>query len=545
MKRKEKNFMRLIIAIIAVYITAITATANVTKNITLKDDVNKKEVAEKNLPKTTEKKDSAKATEQKEVQKDIDSKKAVTEKVKEDLPKTENVKKDLPKEIINYSFANKMRVPVYNNLTEQKVIDKISKGTRVEVLATQELETVKKTKHKKKDGTFEIQLTSIKTSWTEVRYEKDRKTKKAWIKSDSLAAKREDVLAKNLRNLDFKEIPKKDYPNNPKRNDVKGIYVSSSSAGYPKRMKDFIQLTKESPINAFVIDVKDDSGIILFKTEAEKKYLGANRKYFPVKDIKKFVKTLKDNNIYLIARIVSFKDPRYSKLFPAKAITNRANGLPYTKKDGVRWVTAYDRNLWEYNIAIAKEAAAAGFDEIQFDYVRFPASNGGKLDKQLDYKNYKNETKPQAIQEYLKYARKELEPLDVYVSADVYGQVGSSHDDMGLGQYWEGISNVVDYISPMEYPSHYGKGVYGLQNPDANPYKTVYYCTLDGINRNANIDSPSNIRPWIQAFTAPWVKGHITYGKPELKAQIKALKDLGINEYLLWNASNKYEMARY
>jgi hypothetical protein len=255
------------------------------------------------------------------------------------------------------------------------------------------------------------------------------------------------------------------------------------------------------------------------------------------------MKKLKDNNIYAIARIVSFKDPSYTKTHPDRAIAYKDSGKPFSNSDGLIWATAYDRQLWEYNVAVAKEAAKAGFNEIQFDYVRFPASNNGKLDKNLNYRNINNETKAKAIQEYLQYAYKELSQEHVYIGADVYGSVGSTSNDMGIGQYWEGISNVVDYICPMMYPSHYGRGVYGLNVPDANPYETIYKCTEDSLDRNALIPTPAGIRPWIQDFTAGWVKGHINYGEKEVRAQIKALEDNGINEFLLWNAANKYTEA--
>ena len=259
-----------------------------------------------------------------------------------------------------------------------------------------------------------------------------------------------------------------------------------------------------------------------------------------IKDINVLMKKLKDNNIYTIARIVSFKDPIYTETYPERAIVYKDTKKPFTNSDNLTWATAYDRQLWEYNISVAKEAIAAGFNEVQFDYVRFPASNGGKLDKILDYRNLKNESKAQVLQEYLKYARKELSPLQAYISADVYGLVSSVEDDMALGQYWEGISSVVDYISPMVYPSHYGNGTYGLSIPDAFPYETVFNSGRDAIRRNNIISTPATIRPWIQDFTASWVKGHIKYGDTQVAEQIRALKENGIDEYLLWNASNRY-----
>lgn len=376
------------------------------------------------------------------------------------------------------------------------------------------------------------------TVWLNVKFKDNLEEKSGWIKKENTSDKKVSMIYEAYKNLDFSPIEKKTYPNNP-RVKVKGVYLTIYSAG-TKRLDTLIEMTKRTEINAFVIDVKDDDGNLLFPMKAGEKYAPkANNKNY-VKDIAPFMKKLKDNNIYTIARIVSFKDPIYTEANPNKAIVFKDSGKPFTNSDNLRWATAYDKNLWEYNIAVAKEAAAAGFNEIQFDYVRFPASDGGKLDKILDYRNVDNETKPQAIQNYLKYARKELSPLGVYISADIYGLVSLVQDDMGLGQYWEAVSNVVDYVSPMMYPSHYANGVYGLSVPDAFPYETVYNSTRDAIWRNKNIKIPGVIRPWIQDFSATWVKGHISYGKTQVEDQIRALKNNGVDEYLLWNAFNKY-----
>jgi hypothetical protein len=299
-------------------------------------------------------------------------------------------------------------------------------------------------------------------------------------------------------------------------------------------------MSKRTKINTFVIDVKDDNGHMLFKTKAADKYSPDANNHITVKDIAALMKKLKENNIYAVARIVSFKDPTYTKQHTDRAIIYKDSGKPFTNSDGLIWASAYDRELWAYNVEVSKEAAEVGFNEIQFDYVRFPASNGGRLDKSLDYRNTTGESKPQAIQDYLKYAREQLSPLNVYISADVYGLVGSVADDMSLGQYWEAVSNVVDYICPMMYPSHYANGTYGLSIPDAFPYETIYHSTKDSVARNKNIDTPAGIRPWIQDFTAPWVKGHIKYTDKQVADQIKALEENGVKEYLLWNAGNRY-----
>ncbi|PAB57413.1 putative glycoside hydrolase [Anaeromicrobium sediminis] len=363
--------------------------------------------------------------------------------------------------------------------------------------------------------------------------------KEGYIAAEYTVKDRRELLSEKLRNLDFSPQNKvESYPSNPKQ-EVRGVYVTLYSASNSK-IDELIEMTKRTKINAFVIDVKDDNGNMLFKTEAAEKYAPDANKRAPIKDVAALMKKLKDNNIYAIARIVSFKDPTYAKAHPDRVIVYRSNNKPYTKSDGLIWASAHDRELWNYNVAVAKEAAKAGFNEIQFDYVRFPASNGGKLDKVLDYRNTKGESKPETIQNYLKFAREQLSPEEVYIGADVYGLVGSVTDDMGLGQYWEAVSNVVDTINPMMYPSHYANGTYKLSVPDAYPYETLYYGTKDAINRNKNIETPASIRPWIQDFTAKWVKGYIKYGPKEVEAQVRALDELGIKEYMLWNAANRY-----
>ena len=433
---------------------------------------------------------------------------------------------------INYDYVTE-KIKIYSDENKKENIGTLIKGTRVNVYNTKEI--VKKSKDKKGN---EIEK---KTLMKRITYKEVNKTKVAWIESGYLVPTLNEAVDERFKNLDFTEKVKKEYKDN-KRIKVRGLYVSAHSVALKGRLDELIELAKKNNINAFIIDVKGDYGELTFPmSEDIDKYTKSANKSPIIKDIEPVIKKLKDNGIYAIARIVSFKDTIYAKENPDKIIVYKDGGKAFTNGDGLVWVSAYDKNLWEYNVTVAKEAAKVGFNEIQFDYVRFPASNGGKLDKVLNYRNTDNITKAEAIQKYLNYAKKELDSYNVYISADIYGQVGSSSDDMSLGQFWEAVSSEVDYISPMMYPSHYGKGVYGLAVPDANPYKTIYASTKDSINRNNNIDSPAIIRPWIQAFTATWVKGHINYGPTEIKEQIKALKDLGVEEYILWSPTNKYE----
>lgn len=540
----QNSFIKKILFSIFCYLVIITATVDMTKNISLGSEKPETTTKTENVVKELnmlEGKEEV-AGEKKEVVNPVIEEKnteVTTENKGEEVVVKENIE---DKKVSNkYKYANKsIRVFADTKITP-KAEDNLKISTRVEVLEKKTVDIIKNKTVKKADGKNEVQKIVIKDNWEKIAYTKNGKRKTGWIKENQLAGTMQETLPKNWKNLDFSPVEKKEYPDN-KRVKVKGIYVTSSSASLNKKMDELIALTKRTKINAFVIDVKEDDGTLLFKMEAGEKYNPLANRRAPIKDIEKFMKRLKDNNIYTIARIVSFKDPTYAKANPDKAIISKATGKPFTNSDGVIWVSPHDRYLWEYNVAVAKEAAKAGFDEIQFDYVRFPASNGGKLDKELNYRNTKNESKPETIQKYLAYARKELEPLGVYIAADVYGQVGSLPDDMALGQHWESVSNVVDYICPMIYPSHYGRGVYGLPVPDAYPYKTVYHCTQDSINRNANIDTPAMIRPWIQAFTAKWVKGHINYGPKEIELQVQALRDLGIEDYILWSPTNKYRI---
>lgn len=374
-------------------------------------------------------------------------------------------------------------------------------------------------------------------SWSKVKYVIIDHFIEGWIPSEALLKNIGEDFREAFINLDYEPKHKiESYENNPKVQ-AKAIYVTLNSA--ITNIDYFIDLANNTQINSFVIDVKNDYGYTLFNSKAAEKYCpGANTKSV-IKDMDAFMKKLKDNNIYAIARIVTFKDSIYIEQYPERSIEYKNDGRPYKSTDNLYWGSPHDRNLWEYDVAVAKEAADYGFNEIQFDYVRFPALTSSKQ-AQLDYKNPTGESKAETIQKFLNYAYDELSKKEVYVAADIYGQVGSVADDMGIGQFWEAVSNEIDYICPMMYPSHYGNGVYGLSVPDAYPYETVFHCTKDSLARNENISTPAEIRPWIQDFTAPWVKGHISYGPAQLKAQIKALEDLGVKQYMIWNPRNRY-----
>jgi hypothetical protein len=370
--------------------------------------------------------------------------------------------------------------------------------------------------------------------WYKISFE----DKTGFISADYTVLNKYELISPEFKDLNYEPQDKQVYENN-KPVKVKGVYVTRFST-VSKNFDYLIDIAAKSGINTFVIDVKDDRGEMLFYSDAAEEYAPKANEEIVIDDIKAFIAKLKENNIYAIARIVSFKDPIYAEAHPDRTIIYKDSGEVFKNSDDLAWVSAYDKSLWKYNVEVAKEAAEAGFNEIQFDYVRFPASDGGKLDKVLDYRNTDNESKAKAIQEYLMYGYEQLSPYEVYIGADIYGLVASVTNDMSLGQYWEGISNVVDYICPMMYPSHYANGTYNIDIPDADPYATIFYSSKDAVRRNGNVATPATIRPWIQDFTASWVDGYIKYGENELELQIKALEQNGIDEYLLWNAGNKY-----
>ncbi len=310
-------------------------------------------------------------------------------------------------------------------------------------------------------------------------------------------------------------------------NGIKGIYIPLGKISDIDKILDSIEGTE---INALVLDYKSDYGSILFDSEVAKKMVPKANNIW-VKDKEAFMKKLKDKNLYLIARIVVFKSPFFADQYPETIIT-KTDGKPYYNH-GTKWASPYDRKLWKYIYDLSNEAIEAGFDEIQYDYVRFPVINI----KNVDLKNKNNETKTAAIQKFLMGAKTNLLDRGVIVSADVFGWSTTAIDDIGIGQQWESVSNVVDVISPMIYPSHYSRNIYGIRIPNKEPYKLVKYAVRDGIYRNTNLKSPASIRPWIQDFNDGY-----PYRQKEVNDQIKALKEKGIDTFLIWNPNGKYHL---
>ncbi|MDK2879464.1 MAG: hypothetical protein PWR06_2180 [Thermoanaerobacteraceae bacterium] len=316
---------------------------------------------------------------------------------------------------------------------------------------------------------------------------------------------------------------------------VKGIYLTGWKAGISGEFEKLLNLVDATELNTMVIDVKDNTGKLTYKSSIPMvEQVGANSNR--IRDIDVLLKTLREHNIYAIGRIVVFEDPVLSKARPDLAVKNKSGGIWATRK-GLGWVDPYNTKVWDYIVSIAEEAAKKGFNEIQFDYVRFPSD--GNLNN-IVYPANNGKTRVETISAFLSYAKKRLEPYGVYVSADIFGLVTTAEDDMKIGQYLEDVVKTVDYISPMVYPSHYAPGSYGLPNPNAAPYETVYRSLSDAMRRLEKVDGfKAEIRPWLQDFTL----GPPPYGAREVRAQIKATYDAGLSQWILWDPANTYTVA--
>lgn len=324
---------------------------------------------------------------------------------------------------------------------------------------------------------------------------------------------------------------------------VRGIYVTGHSAGGAK-FAQLVDLTDKTDLNAMVIDLKDDWGNLTYTPEESSPYNSIGKPY--IKKPAEMLKTLEQKQIYPIARIVVFKDTVLAKAKPELSFKDGAN--VWTNGRGESFVNPFLKEVWDHNVGIAIEAAKMGFQEIQFDYVRFPEGFETR-DKSLSYSmgEYQQvdmdnvQKRVQAVTDFVAYAKEQLEPYGVKVSVDIFGYTATLPEAPGIGQNFSKISEHIDIISSMIYPSHW-TSYFGISKPDLEPYKLVTEYAKVENSILAKLEHAPVSRPWLQDFTASWLGSgnYKRYGKQEVEAQIKALNDQGINEFLLWNAGNSY-----
>lgn len=324
---------------------------------------------------------------------------------------------------------------------------------------------------------------------------------------------------------------------------VRGIYVTGHSAG-ASRWNTLVDLVDSTELNAMVIDIKDDWGNVTYKLPEDHPNADISRNY--IKDPVEMMDTLEEKQIYPIARIVVFKDSVLAEKRPDLSFIDGEKVWKNGREES--FVNPFMKEVWDYNIDIAIEAAKLGFQEIQFDYVRFPEGFEKRADdfkyglgEYADLEEDDVQKRVAAVSDFVAYAKEKLANYGVQVSVDIFGYTATIPEAPGIGQNFTKISENVDVISSMIYPSHWTP-YFGIAKPDLEPYKLVREYAKVENEVLGKIENPPVSRPWLQNFTASYLgKGNYKeYTEAEIEAQIKALYDEGIQEYLLWNPSNVY-----
>jgi hypothetical protein len=316
---------------------------------------------------------------------------------------------------------------------------------------------------------------------------------------------------------------------------IKAAYLTYFGVGHKEIRGRVLDLAARTEINAVVIDVKGDRGWILYRTEVPEALAVGAQGPGTLKDFDALMADLKARGIYTIARIVTFKDNILANGRPELAVIDTRTGKPWIDNEKLAWVDPFREEVWKYNVAIAREAVKRGFDEVQFDYVRFPTD--GKLGVAKYAKTNSKETRLPAIAGFLGTARRELGPLGVYVAADVFGYTAFNENDTDIGQRIEELAPHLDYVCPMVYPSGYHVGIPGFRNPVQHPYEIVHESVR--LIRQRSAHSKVRVRPWLQDFKDYAFDKRI-FGVTEVRAQIKGADDAGAVGWMLWNPRNDY-----
>ncbi|MEK7182286.1 MAG: putative glycoside hydrolase, partial [Patescibacteria group bacterium] len=336
---------------------------------------------------------------------------------------------------------------------------------------------------------------------------------------------------------------------------VKAIYMTSWVAGTPSMRKKIIDIIDRTEINSVVIDIKDYTGKISFEIEdLALKEVGSSENR--ISDIKEFIKILHDKNIYVIGRISVFQDPQLVSKHPELAVKKASDGSVWKDHKGISWLDAGAKQVWDYVINIGKESYRIGFDELNFDYIRFP-SDGNMNDIYYPFSEQKILADPElgkakVIEEFFKYLSNKLRETEATLSADLFGMVTTNSDDLNIGQVLERALPYFDYVAPMVYPSHYPKTFIGFSNPSAHPYEVVKHSMDFAVKRAVDLDnigiattspmfdkitskSVKKLRPWLQDFDLG-----ATYTAEMVRKQIQATYDSGLTSWMLWDAANTY-----
>jgi hypothetical protein len=320
---------------------------------------------------------------------------------------------------------------------------------------------------------------------------------------------------------------------------VKALYVNSWAFS-GSRLWDLVRLVDSSDVNALVVDVKDDTGCLLYHSRVvTAREIGADR-CARTNDVEARLDTLHAHNVYTIARIVVAKDPLLAERKPAWSVRDVHGGL-WRDRIGSAWVDAYNDSVWVYAGELAREAVGLGFAEVQFDYVRLPDEPRARMVNAIFAARRNGESGRDAVRRQVRLLTSMVKPLGVPVTFDVFGLTASvTTGDLGIGQVWEDFVDVADVILPMVYPSHYTRGAFGFRTPNAHPYSVVRFALADALSRSGATNA-AQIRPYLQAFTLG--RRRPRYTPAEIQAQIRAAQDAGIESWVLWNPRSVYLRA--
>lgn len=326
----------------------------------------------------------------------------------------------------------------------------------------------------------------------------------------------------------------------PRPDSVRALYVNAWAAGSRPRMARLIALADSTELNAMIIDIKESDTYLTHSGTQIPLALEIGADARPASNwLPALIDTLYAHNIFPIARIVAFKDRMLAEKKPELAIRH-ADGSVWKDNKGGPWVNPYDKRVWDYNIAIAREALEMGFAEVQWDYVRFPdVTNSARA--VMRYPGSDNVTRAENIRRFIAYSKEQLAAYKVPITADVFGLATHVEGDVEIGQNWEQVISVADVVLPMVYPSHYAPGLYGFARPIANPYEIVRLAVTDAAERTRYVRDSlkrpvGEVMPWLEAMS---IRG-ASYGARELRLQIQATHDAGLKSWALWNPGSRY-----
>lgn len=359
---------------------------------------------------------------------------------------------------------------------------------------------------------------------------------------DLVATKYEKKSSENKGEITLKEdIWVATHVKTPKS--VKAIYMTACAASTPSFREGLVKLVEDTEINSIVLNIKDETGKIAFDTtnpELKGSEARLEKGECKIQDIKGLIEDWHSRGIYVIGRLPVFQDLYMTNKRPDLAVKRLSDGGVWSDRKGIRWIDAGSKEFWDYIIAIGLDSYNLGFDELNFDYIRFP-SDGNMQDIKYPFSEEKiladsDYGKAKVLESFYAYLNKNLKNTGVVLSADLFGMVTTNSDDLNIGQVLEYAAPYFDYIAPMVYPSHYPPNFNGWKNPNNYPYEVVKFSMDSAVQKLVNASStPSKLRPWLQDFDYGG-----NYDIPEVKAQIQATYDAGLDSWMLWSASNKY-----